>query len=142
MITIHELHRPSPNILRDINCLISQLSSSAKPLSPQSFKDMLQACDIHLVGAEDGKKVIGMGTLVVMRTTVGVRARIEDVVVDEHYRGQGLGEKLSKKLIQIARREKVKAIELSSRPSRIAANKLYQKLGFEQKETNVYILKF
>lgn len=140
MITIQKLHRSNPSILRDINFLIAQLSSSAKPLSLQSFNDILKAKDIHLVAIEDGRKIIGMGTLVVMRTVVGVRSRIEDMVINEEYRGRGLGEKLSKKLIQIARREKVKSIELSSRPGRVAANNLYQKLGFRPKETNVYIL--
>ena len=83
---------------------------------------------------------MGMGTLVIMHTVVGVRARIEDVVVDEIYRGKGIGEKISKELIALARKKKVRSIELSSRPSRTVANKLYQKLGFKKRDTNVYNL--
>ena len=66
---------------------------------------------------------------------------VDDVVVDNAYRGQGLGAAIMHKVIEVAQEQKLKALSLTSRPARVAGNKLYQKLGFVQKETNVYRLK-
>ena len=95
-----------------------------------------------LVVAREDLQIIGMGSLVVFLTPYSRRARIEDVVVDEKYRGRGIGEKISKELIALAKKKKVKSIELSSRPRRTVANELYKKLGFKKKETNTYSLSF
>lgn len=81
-----------------------------------------------------------MGEVVVVHTLTGTRARIEDVVVEERYRRRGLGEKLVRRLIQEARSRKAKVVELTSRPSRVAANSLYRRLGFRKRNTNVYRL--
>ena len=91
--------------------------------------------------ARDEDRIVGMGTLAIVSLPEGERAQIEDVVVHETYRGQGLGEKISKQLIERARERKAGVATLSSRADRVAANKLYQKLGFEKWETNVYRLK-
>ncbi|MEX2033028.1 MAG: GNAT family N-acetyltransferase [Candidatus Colwellbacteria bacterium] len=140
MIKIQELRRASAKSLAEINALLPQLSKTAKPISPGALKSVVKSGDICLIVAKDGVRIIGMGTLVIMRTTVGVRARVEDVVVDAGYRGWGIGEKISRELINTAKKKRVKSIELSSQSSRIAANKLYQKLGFEKRDTNVYNL--
>jgi ribosomal protein S18 acetylase RimI-like enzyme len=77
-------------------------------------------------------------TLVVFRIPTGVRAWIEDVVVDESARGHGVGEALNRAALDGARRKGAKTVDLTSRPSRAAANRLYQRLGFVARETNVY----
>ena len=140
-MTLLRLTKAHKEDLADINRLLLQLSSSGRQLAFLAFRKIFSEKNIHLVVLRDKKKIIGMGTLIIMPTTTGLRSRIEDVVVDSEYRGQGLGEKLTKHLMGIAKKNKVSVIELSSRPSRVAANNLYQKLGFEQKETNSYVLK-
>jgi ribosomal protein S18 acetylase RimI-like enzyme len=85
----------------------------------------------------DGR-VVGLLTLVVFRIPTAVRAWIEDVVVDESARGKGVGEALNRAALDEARRRGAKTVDLTSRPSREAANRLYQRIGFVARETNVY----
>ena len=141
MITIRELKHATSSAAKEINALLPQLSSSPRPLMLNDLKGILRERSNQVVVVLDGKRIVGMGILLFTRTAMGFHAGIEDVVVDAAYRGRGLGQKLMKKLITLARKNKAKSIELSSRPSRVAANKLYQKLGFKPKETNVYRLK-
>ena len=79
-----------------------------------------------------------MLTLVLFRIPTGVRGIIEDVVVDESHRGQGIAAALTRYALDRAKRMGARTVDLTSRPSREAANRLYQKLGFQQRETNVY----
>ena len=137
-----ELRRATPQGLKDINNLLPQLSRASKPLSLKLLEDIVKDRNTCLVVVKDDSRIVGMGSLVVFLTPHSRRARIEDVVVDKSYRGKGIGEKISKELISLAKKKKVKSIELSSRPSRAVANKLYKKLGFKQKETNAYSLSF
>ena len=81
---------------------------------------------------------MGMLTLAIFRIPTGIRAWIEDVVVDGAARGQGVGEALTREAIRIAGTHGARTVELTSRPTREAANRLYQRLGFERRETNVY----
>ncbi len=139
---LERLKKADAETARDINSILKQLSSSAKPLSLPALKKILADKNVHLWVWKDGKKVVGMGSLVSWHAPTGINSRIEDVVVDENYRGKGLGEKLTRELIRAGKRAKARHVELTSRPSRAAANELYRKLGFEQKETNVYRMKF
>ncbi len=81
---------------------------------------------------------MGTLTLAVFRIPTGVRAWIEDVVVDEAARGQGVGEALTLAAVELARNAGARSVELTSRPTREAANRLYRRLGFEERETNVW----
>jgi ribosomal protein S18 acetylase RimI-like enzyme len=141
------LTRSDAQTLSALNVLLGQLSSSAEPMTAASLNTILKNKNFYLMvlrgdnGAGDKRAIIGMGSLVVWHAPAGIRSRIEDVVVDETHRGRGLGTVITKKLIDTARAVKAKDIQLSSRPSRVAANGLYKKLGFEQKETNVYVYK-
>lgn len=87
---------------------------------------------------DDFGKIAGMLTLAIYRTPTGVHAWIEDVVVEELSRGKGYGKSLTARAIDHARENGAKAISLTSRPNRIVANQLYQKMGFEKIETNLY----
>jgi ribosomal protein S18 acetylase RimI-like enzyme len=91
-----------------------------------------------LFAARVDSRVVGLLTLVVFRIPTAVRAWIEDVVVDESARGKGVGEALNRAALDEARRRGAKTVDLTSRPSREAANRLYQRIGFVARETNVY----
>ena len=138
------LTRGDKKTLSTLNALLGQLSASSKPMTAAGLVAILKNKNVHLMVLRDGKQktIIGMGSLVVWQAPTGVRSRIEDVVVDEAYRGRGFGTILTKRLVAVARGIKVKDIELSSRSSRVAANELYKKLGFAPKETNVYTYTF
>ena len=142
MIAIQRLTKMDSRTLAELNGLIKQLSRSAhsaRPLTKSALQRILKDKNVFLFVCKDGKKIIGMGTLAIWHATVvGIRSRVEDVVVDESYRGRKLGERITKKLIQTARTLGAGDIELSSRPSRTAANALWLKLGFKLKETNTY----
>jgi len=90
-----------------------------------------------LVARVDGE-ILGALTLVVFRIPTGVRAWIEDVVVDDRARGKGVGELLNRVALDLARSKGARTVELTSRPSREAANRLYRRIGFVQRDTNVY----
>ena len=83
-------------------------------------------------------RIIGALTLAVFRIPTGVRAWIEDVVVDESARGRGVGETLTREAIRHASERGARTVDLTSRPSRVAANRLYQRVGFVERETRVY----
>ncbi len=141
MVKFEELGNVTTKALAEINILIPQVSSSAQALSYAALLDIIKDNAITFVVARDGGTIIGFGTLAIYHSISSKRGRIDHMVIDEQYRGQGLGEKLMQKLIDIAKEHKVTRIELTSRPSREAANKLYQKMGFEIHETNFYQLK-
>ncbi len=136
------LTRGDQQTLSSLNVLLGQLSSSTPPMTAAALNNIIKNKNFYLLVLRDKQNIIGMGSLVVWNAPAGVRSRIEDVVVDEAHRGRGLGTVMTKKLIATARAAHAKDIELSSRPSRVAANMLYKKMGFEPKETNVYSYKF
>jgi len=97
------------------------------------------ACEYSvLVTACEGGGVVGMLTLVLYRTPTGLRGRIEDVIVDEPLRGKGIGEAMVRYAIGIAAERKAGCVDLTSRPERKAAQRLYENIGFKKHETNVY----
>ncbi len=128
------------NSLGAINRLLSQLSSRARPMTSRDFSGIVKDKNTPLFILRSGKKIVGMGTLVFILTATGRRARIEDVVINEGHRGRGWGRMLMRQLINEARRRRPSYIELTSRPSRVAANRLYKELGFKRHHTNVYRL--
>ena len=143
MIEIKRLKKASAADLEVVNLLLKQLriDAGAADATMDELQEIVSDKNVALVAIRDDNKLIGMATLY-MITKFGKRvAFVEDVVVDEAYRGQGLGEKLMRAVIAIAREERVGTLNLTSRPERVAANKLYQKVGFELKNTNVYRLK-
>ena len=118
--------------------LIPQLSKSSPPPNATQLSEMIasDASDV-LVARLDGV-IVGTLTLVTFRIPTGVRAWIEDVVVDDSARGHGVGDSLNRFALELARLRGAKTVDLTSRPSREAANRLYQRIGFEPRDTNVY----
>jgi ribosomal protein S18 acetylase RimI-like enzyme len=118
--------------------LIPQLSSSSPPPTADELSEIVAATDTVLFVARLGGRVVGSLTLAFYRIPTGLKAWIEDVVVDEEARGNGIGEALSRAAIDEARQRGAKNVNLTSRPSREAANRLYRGIGFEKYETNLY----
>lgn len=118
--------------------LIPQLSSSNPPPSRDALAAIVSSeASVVFVARVDGR-IVGSLTLATFRIPTGVRAWIEDVVVDETARGHGVGESLNRAAIDEAHRRGAITVELTSRPSREAANRLYQRMGFVARDTNVY----
>ncbi len=128
----------SPELRDALNRLVPQLSSSAKPLSDDDVSRLIADHDVVLFVATHDGVIVGTLTLVVFAIPSGQRAWIEDVIVDANARGLGIGAALTSAAIEEGRRRGVRTIDLTSRPSREAANALYQKMGFEIRDTNVY----
>lgn len=123
--------------------LIPQLSESSPPPNLAALQAIVDSEASHLlVARDDGGTIIGTTTLVVFRIPTGVRAWIEDVVVDEAAGGKGVGTAITRHALEVAKREGAKTVDLTSRPSREAANGMYKKIGFEQRDTNLYRFSF
>ena len=121
--------------------LIPQLTSSSPPPTAEQLQAIVASPDSVLFLARVDGRLAGSLTLAFYRIPTGLKAWIEDVVVDESARGQGVGEALNTAAIEEARRRGAKHVSLTSRASRESANRLYQRLGFEPYETNLYRLK-
>jgi ribosomal protein S18 acetylase RimI-like enzyme len=121
--------------------LVPQLSSYAATLTTDNLQEIVDSpCTALLLAREraGGGRIIGTLTLVIFRIPTGVRAWIEDVVVEASARGKGVGAALSREAIRIATERGARTVDLTSRPSREAANRLYQRLGFAPRDTHVY----
>jgi ribosomal protein S18 acetylase RimI-like enzyme len=142
VIEVNIAQYANEEVLADINHLLPQLSSSAKPMSLSQLHDLLDSPAVTLFLARREGRTVGMTTLALFALPTGVRAWIEDVVVDAAARGEGAGEALVMTAVNHARRHGAVSVDLTSRPSREAANSLYRKLGFQPRETNVYRYSF
>ena len=119
--------------------LVQQLSASAPPLRREDVEALVSSEASRLLVARDAAgNVVGALTLVVFSIPTGVRAWIEDVIVDEHARGLGVGTSLTREALRLARLAGARTVDLTSRPSRATANALYQREGFVRRETHVY----
>jgi ribosomal protein S18 acetylase RimI-like enzyme len=118
--------------------LIPQLSSSNPPPTHDELAEIISAPSTVLFIARLDEHIVGTLTLATFRIPTGVRAWIEDVVVDAASRGHGVGEALNQAAILEAHHRGAVTVDLTSRPSREAANRLYQRIGFVARDTNVY----
>jgi ribosomal protein S18 acetylase RimI-like enzyme len=140
---IEPASRVTDELIDALTRLIPQLKISSPRLTRDEVAALLASDAVTLLTARgDAGVIVGMLTLIVYRVPTGVRARIEDVVVDESVRGQGIAVELVQRALTIARAKGADGVALTSNPRREAANKLYQKVGFERWETNVYFYKF
>jgi len=131
-------------LLDALTRLIPQLKISSPRLTRDDVAALVSSDSVTLLTAraDASARIVGMLTLIVYRVPTGVRARIEDVVVDESARGRGVAVELVRRALEIAREKGADGVALTSNPRREAANKLYQKVGFKKWETNVYFYKF
>jgi ribosomal protein S18 acetylase RimI-like enzyme len=126
------------DLVAAVGALIPQLSSSASPTSKEALRRIVAEPGATLFVARDDGRVVGMLTLVTFEIPTAVRAWIEDVVVDEAARGRGVAAALVRAALDGAAARGAATVDLTSRPDREAANRLYIRMGFEQRVTNVY----
>lgn len=139
VVTVHAV---DDELLEAFDRLIPQLSSSSPPPSRDHLAALVDSDDTVLFVARVDGRIVGSLTLAFYRIPTGTKAWIEDVVVDADARGHGLGELLNRAALDEARARGAKDVSLTSRPSRAAANRLYLRIGFRARETNVYRYKF
>lgn len=122
--------------------LVPQLTTNNPPPSLEDLAALVRgSASTLMIARGDENQIVGALTLAVYRVPSGVRAMIEDVIVDESARGQGVGEALMKRGIELAKEKEVGTIALTSSPFREAANRLYVRMGFTKRETNAYQMK-
>jgi ribosomal protein S18 acetylase RimI-like enzyme len=138
IVQVEIVNRVDSDLVVAFQRLIPQLSKS-NPAPTKEQLESIVASDYSciLLAKVDGV-IVGSLTLVIFHIPTGIRAWIEDVVVDTDARGKGVGEVLNKFALDEAKRQGALTVDLTSRPSREAANRLYQKIGFKARETNVY----
>lgn len=137
-VEIVEVTEVTDEIVAAFEHLIPQLSSSNPPPSREVLAEIAASEASHLLIAIEDGHIYGSLTLVIFGIPTGIRAWIEDVVVDDAARGKGVGKLLNQFALDQAKAAGATTVDLTSRPSREAANRLYQRLGFEARETNVY----
>ena len=143
MIKILELKDADYEELESINELLPQLSSSAELLDIQRLKVLIDSESTIVYIAQDVRgKILGTLSLVTIEIPTGRKGWIEDVVVDQSARGKGIGKALMNHALEKAVKLGLKSVDLTSRPSREEANMLYQSLGYQKRETNVYRYNF
>jgi ribosomal protein S18 acetylase RimI-like enzyme len=137
-VTIEVAHSATDELLAGLNKLLPQLSTTALPLELADLERIIASPSTTLFVATDGGGIVGSLALAMFPVPTGLRAWIEDVVVDQSSRRAGVGEALIGAALAEAQRCHARSIDLTSRPDRESANDLYQKLGFVRRETNVY----
>jgi ribosomal protein S18 acetylase RimI-like enzyme len=138
-VHVTQATRVSDELVEAFARLVPQLSSSASPPTREQLDAMISSpATTLLLARDDQDRIIGSLTLAMFRAPTGVRAWIEDVVVEAEARGQGIGEALVAEAVRVASEAGVRTVDLTSRPSRDAANRLYEKAGFKMRDTNVY----
>ena len=136
---IERLTQVSDDIIDSLRRLMFQLASDCKPLTREYLQEIVNLPTVFLFVAKQDDQIVGTFSLVLYKIPTGTKASIEDVVVDISVRGQKIGEKMILFALEYAKTELgVIKLDLTSSPYRVAANALYQKLGFKQRETNVY----
>ena len=134
---IQELHNYTQAQFEDLTQLMTELSDRVN-FTQSDLMLVLRDCNCHLYVIQDGEHIVGCATLCIFHSPTGTKASIEDVVVSSAYRGQHLGKRLMEYVLEQAKAYAPIELHLTSNPMRVAANKLYQSLGFQRKETNCY----
>ena len=138
-VTVSEATEVTDELVEAFVALIPQLSTSSPPTSRSELDEIVRSeADTLFVARDDEGRIVGTLTLAMFRIPTGVRAWIEDVVVDDSARGKGAGDALVDAAVAKAGEAGAKTVDLTSRPSREAANRLYVRKGFELRTTNVY----
>jgi ribosomal protein S18 acetylase RimI-like enzyme len=138
-VSVERVDEVDDEVIAAFARLIPQLSRSAPPLGGGELSEIAGSSATTVLLARDVTgRIIGTLTLVLFRIPTGVRAWIEDVVVDEAARGTGAGEALTNEAVRLAGQAGARTVELTSKPSREAANRLYRRLGFKARDTTVY----
>ena len=141
-IAVEKLDEATDEAVAAFGRLLPQLSSSAAPLDAVALAAIVSSPAVTVLIARSGGDIVGSLTLAMFPIPTGIRAWIEDVVVDEAARGQGVGAVLTEEAIRRARDAGARSLDLTTRPSREAAGRLYERAGFKQRETRLYRYSF
>lgn len=142
MTNIIEINTYSAEYHEAMQRFLNQLTTHPMTLTETMFRQLIDSENSHLFFLMKEGQIAGMLTVGIYYSPTGGKAWIEDVVVDEAFRGQGLSKQLVAHAIEFTQSKRIPSLMLTSNPKRIAANKLYQDMGFGRKETNVYRMKF
>jgi len=143
MVTIRPVTEVTESLTDAYRLLIPQLSSSSNPPTGEALQMIIESDSAQILIAEDENgMILGTMTLIIFQIPTGIRAWIEDVVVDSSARGRGIGKKLNLAALELAKQAGAKTVDLTSRPARQEANQLYRSIGFAERETNVYRFSF
>jgi ribosomal protein S18 acetylase RimI-like enzyme len=137
-IAIEELSEVTDEAVEAFARLLPQLSTSAAPLDATALRDIVASPGVTVLLAKSEGTIVGTTSLVVFRIPTGVRAWIEDVIVDSAAGRQGIGTALVREAVARARKAGARSVDLTTRPSRVAAGNLYEKAGFTERDTRVY----
>jgi GNAT superfamily N-acetyltransferase len=135
---IEKVHQADEELVGMFDALLPQLTEARIPPTLAQLEDVVSNQTL-LVARDDDGRILGTMTFVLYRVASGVKGRIEDVIVDESARGKGVGETLVREGMRLANEAGVLMLELTSMPYRQSANRLYKRLGFVRKPTNVYV---
>jgi ribosomal protein S18 acetylase RimI-like enzyme len=141
-IAIEELSEVTDEVVEAFARLLPQLSTSAKPLDATALRDVVSSPAVTVLLAKSDGAIVGTTSLVVFRIPTGVRAWIEDVIVDTAAGHQGIGKALVREAVDRAQQVGARSVDLTTRPSRVAAGNLYEKVGFAQRDTRVFRYSF
>lgn len=141
MIQIIEVKDFKTDYIEAVQRLLDQLTTRPTGWGGNNLKEIIAHENSHLFFLLKDEEIAGMLTLGIYYSPTGGKAWIEDVVIDKEHRGQGLSKQLVTHVIDFVKTHRIPLLMLTSNPAREAANKLYQSLGFEQKQTNVYRMK-
>ena len=142
MTNIIEINTYSAEYHEAMQRFLDQLTTHPMTLTETMFRQLIDSDNSHLFFLMKEGQIAGMLTVGIYYSPTGGKAWIEDVVVDKAFRGQGLSKQLVAHAIEFTQSKQIPLLMLTSNPKRIAANKLYQVMGFSRKETNVYRMKF
>ena len=137
-LKIEVANRSCPDLLRAVASLLPQLTSSGRSITAAELDTMIASPLTTLLVAKDGDKIIGMISLAVVQMPTGLRSYLEDLVVNSSYRHRGTATALLRAAIDLARNSAARTMDLTSRPSRTGAIRIYERLGFKRRETNPY----
>ena len=141
-VQVEVLDKVTGEVVEAFGRLLPQLSRSAPPLG-QAELEAVAGCPANTVlVARSAGTIIGTTTLVMFPLPSGLRARIEDVVVDESARGQGAGAVMTQEALRLAREAGARTVDLTSRPAREAAGRLYERAGFKLRDSRLYRYSF
>jgi ribosomal protein S18 acetylase RimI-like enzyme len=137
-VEVEVVRETTDEIVDAFGRLLPQLSSSAEPLDREAVERLVREEASTLLVARDGGDIVGTLTLVLFRIPSGLRARVEDVVVDTEARGRGVAATLTRHALRLAQEAGARTVDLTSRPDRAAANRLYERLGFKTRESTLF----
>ena len=137
-IRIEAAREASAELLAALTALLPQLNPNLPAPTSEHLAVLLEDPGATLLIARDGDAIVGTALVIVYPTTLRVESRIEDVVVDGAARGRGIGEALIRECIEVARRRGASIVELQTARVRLAANRLYERMGFERRDSNPY----